>query len=82
MLDLYMLTPRTAIPSFVSPEAWPGLLWQIKLIWAAQLGAGGLAAEHRGELVDHGVLRCSRCQRTNPRMSLAPNSGFLPSSRS
>jgi hypothetical protein len=36
MLDLYMLTPRTAIPSFVPPEAWPGLLWQINLIWAAQ----------------------------------------------
>jgi superfamily II DNA or RNA helicase len=30
-----------------------------------------------GQRKDHGVLRCSRFRRTNPQMSLAPNSGFL-----
>jgi hypothetical protein len=51
-----------------SSPLWPG----------AQFGAGGLAVEHEGEFVDHGVLRCSRFRRTNPWMSSAPNSGNLP----
>src|SRR6266516_5350471 len=61
-----------ALVQIGSSPPWPG----------PQLGLGELAVENQGELVDHGVLQCSRFRRTNAPMSLAPNSGFLPSSRS